>query len=63
MDTTGIGKEHDHKRHQNGYRIHVDRGAQRDNNTGDFIGNAKIFFHAGFTDWYRRRTGAGTKGI
>ena len=27
------------------------------------IGNAKIFFHAGFTDWYRRRTGAGTKGI
>lgn len=63
LNAAGVGKKHDHERQHDGNSIHVDRCAQRDSDTGDFIGYAHLVLHALLAEGDGGRTGTGTKGV
>ena len=58
-----LAKKHDHERQHDGNRIHVDRCAQRDSDTGDFIGYAHLVLHTLLAEGDGGRTGTGAKGV
>ena len=63
LNAAGVGEKHDHERQHDGNSIHVDRCAQRDSDTGDFIGYAHLVLHALLAEGDGGRTGTGVKGV
>lgn len=63
LNAAGVGEKHDHERQHDGNSIHVDRCAQRDSDTGDFIGYAHLVLHALLAEGDGGRTGTGAKGV
>ena len=63
INAAGVGEKHDHERQHDGNSIHVDRCAQRDSDTGDFIGYAHLVLHALLAEGDGGRTGTGAKGV